>query len=215
MSKIRNTQYKLLLERERRFAKNVIYLIRAQTQRPWWHIFIPFKFLFEYRDLKKDIRNFSAKHVHLKQIALSAAYRTAVTNGRDKNQQAMQAELRDFCLHTQKIASQEVYELLKQWMDLLFQHYCRLFLSPARDYSTLIRQAYTSSGEYRSFLDQLNTLEQRIDHALQNTMGISIETPSPKVQMPSEGEGSDPYMRHKQKAIQDLRAREFNDIFPL
>ncbi|MFW6106471.1 MAG: NF038143 family protein, partial [Desulfovermiculus sp.] len=76
MSKILDKVYKLLLERERRFAKNVAYLIRAQTQRPWWHIFIPFKFLLEYRDLKKDIRNFSAKHVHLKQIALSTAYRT-------------------------------------------------------------------------------------------------------------------------------------------
>ena len=212
MNNILNKQYKLLLERERRFAKNVIYLIRAQTGQPWWHIFIPFKFLLEYRDLKKDIRNFSAKHGHLKQIALSAAYRTAATNDRDKNQQAMQVELRDFCLHTQKIASQEAYELLKQWLDLLFQHYYRLFLIPERDYSTLIRQAYTSSGEYRSFLDQLNTLEQRIDQAAQHAMGISIEPPE---RIPPGNEGSDPYIRHKQKAIQDLRARELNDIFPL
>ncbi|MFP4285294.1 MAG: NF038143 family protein [Desulfovermiculus sp.] len=212
MSKILDKVYKLLLERERRFAKNVAYLIRAQTQRPWWHIFIPFKFLLEYRDLKKDIRNFSAKHVHLKQIALSTAYRTALTHDREKNQQAMQAELRDFCLHTQKIASQEAYELLKQWMDLLFQHYLRLFEQQERDYSTLIRRTYTSSEEYRSFLDQLNTLEQRIDQAILSAVQERIEPPEGR---PTEGQGTDPYIRHKQKAIQDLRARELNDIFPL
>lgn len=212
MSQILDKQYKILLEREKRFAKNVVYLIRAQTERPWWHIFIPFKFLLEYRDLKKDIRNFSATHGHLKQIALSAAYRTAAANDRDKNRQAMQAELRDFCVHTQKMASQEAYELLKQWMDALFEHYGRLFLLPERDYATLIRQAYTSSGEYRSFLDQLNTLEQRIDQAILSAVQERIEPPEGR---PTEGQGTDPYIRHKQKAIQDLRARELNDIFPL
>lgn len=212
MSKILDKQYKLLLEREKRFAKNVVYLIRAQTGRPWWHIFIPFKFLLEYRDLKKDIRNFSATHGQLKQIALSAAYRTAAANDRDKNQLAMQAELRNFCVHTQKMASAEAYELLKQWMDLLFQHYGRLFQVSERDYSTLIRQAYTSSGKYRSFLDQLNTLEQRIDQAIQSALEKRIEPPE---RMPSKGEGTDPYIRQKQEAIQDLRARELNDIFLL
>ncbi len=200
MSKILDKQFKLLLERERRFSKNVVYLTRAQTPRPWWHIFIPFKFLLEYRDLKKDIRHFTAKYLTLKHIALSAAYRAAVTNDRKKNQQTMQAELRDFCVHNQKIPSQEAYEILKQWMDLLFQHYYRLFLIPERDYSKLIRQAYTSSEEYRSFLGQLNTLEQDMDQALQSASG---------------GEESDLHIQQKQKALQDLRSREINDMYQI
>ncbi|MFO7802332.1 MAG: NF038143 family protein [Desulfovermiculus sp.] len=200
MSNILDKQFKLLLEREKRFAKNVVYLIRAETQRPWWHIFIPFKFLFEYRGLKKDIRNFSAKHVHLKHIALSAAYRATATNDRDKNQQAMQAELRDFYVHTQKIASQEAYELLRQWMELLFVHYFRLLQVPERDYQKLIRQVYASSGEYRSFLDQLSSLEQGMDQAVQKAL--------------EDGQG-DPSIRNKQQAVQDLRARELNDMYQI
>ena len=199
MSKLLDTQYKLLYEKERRFAKNVVYLIRAWKKRPWWHMCIPFKFLFEYRALKKDIRNFSARHVALKQIALSAAYRSAVKTNREASREEMHAQLRDACLHILKITSKEAYDLLRQWSDLLFQHYDRLFQIPERDYPKLIRQAYTSSGEYRSFLDQLNSLEQGISQAVHGP--------------PGAGE-ADPSIRLEQKAVQDLRARELNDIFP-
>ena len=200
MSKLLDTQYKLLYEKERRFAKNVVYLIRARKKRPWWHICIPFKFLIEYRALKKDMRNFSARHVDLKQIALSAAYRSAVKTDRDTRQEEMHAQLRDVCLHNQKITSKEAYELLRQWIDLLFQHYYRLFQVPESDYHKLIRQAYTSSGEYRRFLDQLNSLEQRISHAVHGPPGAGA---------------TDSSIRLEQKAVQDLRAREHNDIFPV
>jgi hypothetical protein len=74
-----------------------------------------------------------------------------------------------------------------------------LFQIPERDYLSLIRQAYPSSEEYRSFLDQLDSLEQSIDRVAHRSSG---------------DEGSDQSTRQRQKAIQDLRDREFNDIFP-
>lgn len=160
---------------------------------------IPFKFLFEYRALKKDIRRFSAEHVSLRHIALSAAYRSAGTDDRGSNQLEMQAQLWDLCLHTRKADSKEAYELLGQLLDVFFQHCERLFQIPERDYLSLIRQAYPSSEEYRSFLDQLDSLEQSIDRVAHRSSG---------------DEGSDQSTRQRQKAIQDLRDREFNDIFP-
>ncbi len=191
-------QYNLLLEEERRFAKRIVYLIRAQSPRPWWHIFIPFKFVFEYFSLKKEVQNFSAKHVYLKQIALSAAYRSAETRDLDKSSQDMQAELRDFWLHVQKLDSQGLYKLLGQWMDMLFRHYDRLFQTHEENYLAQIRKVYNSSGQYQNFLDQLTQIEKQIDQEVQAAVGSS---------------GTDPYIQYKQQAIQDLRARELRDIF--
>lgn len=198
MPNLLDKQYKLLLEEERRFAKRIAFHIRAQTPHPWWHIFIPFKFLLEYFSLKKDVRNFSAKHVYLKQIALSAAYRSAETRDPDQSSQEMQAELRDFWLHVQKLDSQELYKLLGQWMDMLFRHYDRLLQTHEENYLAIIRKAYNSSGQYQNFLDQLTQIEKRIDQAVQAATGTS---------------STDPYIHYKQKAIQDLRSRELRDIF--
>jgi hypothetical protein len=197
-NKLLDKQYNLLLQEEKRFAKRVTYLIRAQTPRPWWHIFVPFKFLFEYLTLKRDMRSFLANQVYLKQIALSAAYRSTKSDAQHKSQQEMQAELRDFCLHTQKIEPQKVYESLAQWMDLLFKHYCRLFETRERDYQALLRRAYNSAPAYQSFLEQLNSLERQIDQELQDSS--------------SAGSLAD-YTRQRQKAIQEMRAREARDIF--
>lgn len=197
MSELLDKQYNLLLQQERLLAKRVVYLIRAQAQKPWWHIFIPFKFLLEYKRLKKDIRNFSARHVYLKQIALAAAYRSTLTRDQEKPRQEMQAELRDFCLHSQEITSRNAYELLGQWMDLLFQHYWQLFQIQENNYQDLIRKAYTYK-EYQSFLKQLSQLENSMNQAEQSD--------------PEPGK-LDPCIRQKQQAIQDLRSRELDDIF--
>lgn len=197
MTQIPDRQYRLLLQEERLMAKRVVYLIRAKAPQPWWHIFIPFKFLLEYKRLKKDIRNFSARYVYLKQIALAAAYRSTVNRDQEKSRQEMQAELRDFCLHSKEIASQNAYEFLSQWMDLLFQHYGQLFQVQEKNYRDLIRKTYTFK-EYQNFLDQLSRLEQSIDQAGQSDR--------------KDGK-SDPSIQQKQQAIQELRARELNDIF--
>ncbi len=198
MANLLEKQYALILDVERRFAKRIVYLIRAYTPRPWWHIFIPFKFLFEYLSMRKEVREFTAKHVYLKQIALSAGYRATESKAFDKSRQEMQAELRDFWLNVQDLESQEVYELLGQWMDMLLRHYYRLFQTTAGDYSSLIRRVYTSAGEYQSFLHQLTEVEQKLDQAVLEALGISAP---------------DPYIQKKQQAIQDLRAREVQEIF--
>ncbi len=191
-------KYNILLEKEQRFAKRVVYLMRAYTQRPWWHMFIPFRFLFEYFALKKDIRNFTSKHVHLKQIALSAAFRGVESQDPAKSSREMQAELRDFWLHVEKLESQELYEQLSDWMELLFKHYYRLFQASADNYITLIRQAYTSKNAYQGFLDQMAEIEKKIDQALLEALGVSQP---------------DQYIQDKQKAMQQEREIELGEIF--
>jgi len=199
MSKALESQYRLLLDQEKKFAKRVVYMIRAKTSSPWWHLFIPFKFLLEYFSLRKNVKEFTEKHLLVKRLALSAAYRTVQSGDRDKNRQQMLGELRDFWLHKQRLDSRELYELLGELADILWEHYLRLLEIPGKDYNSIVRRAYGGRGEYRLFLDRVEDVEKRIDRAAHDALNM---------------ESLDPHTRSRQEAMREVREQDVNDIFP-
>ena len=198
MDKHLDKKYFMLLEREKRFVRRVVYLIRAHAPRPWWHMFVPLTFLFEYLARKRDVRAFSDTHLYLKQIALSAAYRDVETRNPGGNDPQVQAQLRDYWLHMQKIESQEIYEHLSIWVDLLRKHYHRLLQVQGKNYTGLIRNAYASTDAYRTFLSQLTDVEKEIDHDI--------------TRMQKEDNVLCLYIQRKQKAIEKVRDRELREI---
>jgi hypothetical protein len=198
MDKHQNKKYVMLLEREKQFVRRVVYLIRAQTPRPWWHAFVPLTFLFEYLARKRDVRAFSDTHLYLKQIALSAASRDVETGDPRENDPHVQAQLRDYWLHMQKIESQEIFEHLSIWVDLLRQHYRRLLEVQGKNYTGLIRNAYASLDAYRTFLSDLTRVEKRMDHEM--------------TRIQKENHAFSLYIQRKQKATENVRDRELREI---
>jgi len=197
MDKHLDKKYFMLLEREKQFVRRVVYLIRVQTPRPWWHMFVPLTFLFESLARKRDVRAFSDTHLYLKQIALSAAYRDVETRNPSGNDPQVQAQLRDYWLHMLKIESQEIYEHLSIWVDLLRKHYRRLLEVQGKNYTGMIRNAYASSDAYRTFLSQLNNVEKKIDHDM--------------TRMQKENNVLSLYIQRKQKEIENVRDRELRE----
>ncbi|HKK00368.1 MAG TPA: NF038143 family protein [Desulfotignum sp.] len=199
MSKILDKRYSELLEQEKRFIKRVVYFIHAYTPRPWWRVVIPFNFLIDYFSRKKEIQAFSDSHFYLKQIALSMAYKDAESGNPGQSNSEMQAELRDYWMHMQKIESRELYEHLQQWMAMLKKHYLKLLLVQERYYIPLLQKAYSSRQEYKAFLTELTKLEEKIDQ-------IILEYQNDKV-LPAG------YIQRKQKAFQEIRERDLREAF--
>ncbi len=199
MGKHLDKKYVLLLEQEKRFVRRVVYLMRVHTPRPWWHMFVPFMVLFEHLARKRDVRAFSATHLYLKQIALSAAYRDAESGHPAGNDARVQAQLRDYWLHMQKIESREIYEHLAIWVDLLRKHYRRLLRARGKHYAGLIRNTYASADAYRTFLSQLTEVEEKMDHDL-----TRLEKDNSVLAL---------YLQRKQKAIENVRNREVREIY--
>lgn len=197
MSKSLDAQYKLLLAEEKRFAERVVYYMRAQVPPPWWHFLIPFKFLLEYRARKKDTRQFLEKHLRFKRMALDGAYRAVESGDLEKPRQEMRAELREYWMHEQKIDSRQLYEHLGEMLDVLMDHYHRLFQTGEQEYFPMLRKAYVTRGSYREFLNQIEQVEQAIDRAVVEAMGARWP---------------DPYIQNKQQAIQNLRRQELEDF---
>ncbi|MDF1592942.1 MAG: NF038143 family protein [Desulfobacterales bacterium] len=196
MDKSLDKKYSLVLEREKQFVKRVVYIMRAHTQPPWWHMLIPFRFLFEHMARKRDVRAFSATHLYLKQIALSAARWDVEPGDPAASGRQMQARLRDYWLHMQTVKSGEIYEYLSEWMELLRSHYHRLLKASGKNYQTLLQNAYPSS-EYRDFLSRLTDLERKIDRSLLLVQG-KTDTISA-------------FIQNKQNAFAKVRERELRE----
>lgn len=199
MGKDLDKRYSELLDQEKLFIKRVVYFIHAYTPHPWWHAFIPFKFLIEYYSRKKDVRTFSETHLYLKQIALSMAYKDAESGNPGQSESEMQAELRDYWMHMQKIKSQNLFEHLQEWMSLLKEHYHRLLLVRERYYILLLQQAYSSRQEYKNFLEKLTQVEKKIDQCILDSQ--------------KENTFLKNYIPRKQKAFEEIRARDVREAF--
>ena len=199
MSNSLDKRYYEMLEQEKRFIRRVVYFIHAYTPRPWWRAVIPFNFLIDYFSRKKDVRVFSDSHLYLKQIALSMAYKDAESGKPGESDSEMQAALRDYWMHMQKIESRELHEYLQQWMAMLKNHYLKLLLVQERYYIRLLQKAYSSRQEYNTFLTELAGVEEKIDR-------IIIDSQEDKALLAG-------YMHRKQKAFQEIRDRDLREAF--
>ena len=198
MTKTLDRQRRLLLEQEKRFAKRVVYVMRARNPPPWWHLLIPFRFLLEYFSFRKNVRRFTEKYLLLKRMALSAACRAVEHGDRNKSRREMQSELRDFWMHDQRIDSRELYERLGEMADLLLEHYCRLLETGEKEYTSMIRKAYRVPSEYREHLEGMERVEGKIDQAAHAAFGL---------------EAHDPYILNRQEAMREARRQDMAEIF--
>lgn len=198
MSKLAQDQLSLLLEVEKEFARRVVYLMRAYTPKPWWHIFIPFKFVMEYISLRKEKRDFTEKHLLFKRMALEAAFHTVESGKPEENKQEMHSKLKEFWFQNQQIESGQLYERLVKMIDLLLEHYIRLMKTGERDYGMMIRKAYGLRADYQNFFDRMERVEAEIDRALVEALGLKWP---------------DLYMQIKQRSIKEVRSREVRETF--
>ncbi len=198
MSKFIDDQYKIIREEEKKFAKRVVYIIRALKPQPWWNLFIPFMFVLEYFARKKDIARFTEKHMLFKEMALSAACWTAASGDPEKSRQEMLSQLRDHWMHDQQFESRDLYELLEEMLDLLLEHYLQLLQTMEKDYTLMIRKAYPVRAHYQDFLDRMTRVEMKIDRSVVEASGLTWP---------------DPYIQSKQKAIHEVRKRDLSEIY--
>ena len=198
MSKLLQDQYSLLLQVETEFAGRVVYLMRANAPRPWWHHLIPFNFLTEYFSLRKERRNFTEKHLYFKRRALDAAIFSIKSGDPEKSRQQMHSELRESMRQNQQPESRRLSELLGKMMDMLLEHYLRLIKTGELDYTQMLRRSYGDRVHYQNFLDEMSQLEREIDKEVVKVMGLSQ---------------LDAYMQNKQKAIREVRGREVRETF--
>ena len=197
--KILDKTFLLIQEQEKRFLKQAIFLFRAYAPKPWWHLLIPFKFILEYLARKKAYRSFSKTYLHLKLIALDAAYQNLVSDSQAESEARLEARLREYWLQKQPTMSQELYAQLRTWLDLLHTHYLRMLQSRGRHFHDLPAEAYPSKDAYTEFVNQLALVEEEIYPAVVGTDQEACSTRS--------------CLEAQQKAFAQVRERELREAF--
>ena len=73
-------------------------------------------------------------------------------------------------IYSENIRQEQLREI-----DLLMDHYGKLFEADGNDYTVLIKNAYTSRANYTAFLAKLKAVEEDVMKAAQRTLGAQAD----------------------------------------
>ena len=114
-----------------------------------------------------------------KKLALQAAFDMANLKQSKEEAMALVEEKTGNVLaseETQGIYSNEIRREQIKEIDLLIDHYCKLFKTEGEDHSTLVANAYQTRSSYTAFVEQLKSAEKAVSKAAQQTLGDKTDT---------------------------------------
>jgi Fe2+ transport system protein B len=172
-----DTKYKTILARERSMAKTVaVSLIKPKTLTVW-EIMIPVIFILNYVKIKQSREVFIQNHLFTKELALKAVLdmvekaqsRDAVMNSIKLRTKELVSTVPDG-IYSNDIRRGQIKEI-----DILIDHYCKLFEADGEDYTALVVNAYGTREEYTAFLKQLKSAENDVVMAARRTLGDKVD----------------------------------------
>lgn len=193
------TQYEIVLSHEESFATSVATGVRARKPLTIWHLIIPFMFVYELITMKKDIGTFAESFLFIRKLALDSAY--DINKGEDRKKIISQVEGKvEGRLRAQGLFSPRLHQGQMSIINLLIDHYSKLFKAQGKDYASLVKNAYKTRSDYETFLKYLTLAEREVDTAVTLTLG--------------GGDYIRRQMMAKEEVIERLRKKEIERVFP-
>lgn len=194
--------FNLIAGNESRFARRVIYQMRAQHPPPVWHNLIPFKFLIEYIRIRRAIRTFENNAMVIRKLSLDAA--RSILDGEshervhfDMNEKIktwlQENELFLQIIHGAQIALAQQFEA----------HYARLLQADGKNYATLVKSVYPIPPRYREFLEGIAETEKQVDDSVCETISNDDK----------ERQECETRMKNKQRAFSKAREIELQQVY--
>lgn len=166
-------KYKSILAHERSWANSLFKSIRAPRQISVWEVLMPIFLVFNYARAKADRDTFVQNVLFTKELALKAA-RDMVMKGRTKDAVTAPIGERTRALLEsvpEGIYSEQIRQKQLLEIDLLIDHYGRLFQADGSDFDSLVLSAYGGRADYAAFLEQLKAAEHDVNLASLQTVG--------------------------------------------
>lgn len=199
---MKKNNYSLIRANEKRFAKRVIYQLRAQDPPPAWHNLIPFQFLFEYIRIRRAAGEFEENAMVVRRTALESALSMAKNQSPDLVRKNMQNTIREW-LSRNNLFSQPLLEKQMALAEAYEAHFKTLLAAEGKTYEDLVRRGYRVPPKYREFLDKTARMEAAID-SLVCEMSFEAE---------SERRECENRMEKKHNAFEKAREMEIDRVF--
>jgi len=170
-----DTKYEKILSQERSLAKTVANGVIGQHPVGVWDVLIPIVFLFNFLNFKRARETFTLNFMFTKKLALEAAFNMikkeinkeeAITQIKDKTSQILASDKKG--IYSVKIRQKQMREI-----ELLIDHYYRLFNAEGKDYPSMVKNAYGTRKDYTVFLKQLEQVEKEVNRAATQTLRTS------------------------------------------
>ena len=168
-----DSKYKIILEHERSMARAVAGSLIQPKPISVWEVMIPVIFILNFAKTKQSREVFIQNHLFTKNMALKAAFDMFK---KELNKQAVMESIESQTQKTLSSVPDSIYsdeirrEQIKE-IELLIDHYGKLFKADGEDYAALVVSAYQTRENYAAFFRQLKAAENDVMMAAQRTLG--------------------------------------------
>ncbi len=170
-----DTKYNIIRSEERRLAKAVARKIVKMPEITVWVFMIPFIFVVSFLKYKRTTETFALNFLFTKRLALDAALdiikeglqrQDVIVRINDKTRDILASDTQG--VYSEKIRMKQMNEI-----NLLLDHYLKLFEAEGKNYKSLVKNAYQTQENYGTFLQQLTAAEKAVNQAALQTVGKS------------------------------------------
>ncbi|MDP7354411.1 MAG: NF038143 family protein [Desulfobacterales bacterium] len=156
-------KFENILDRDRTVAKSVSMAVVKPKPLGVWDVMIPIVFILNFMKLKQTREIFIQNFMFTKELALDAA-RNIIKKGRTRESELAQIEDKTKSIldaDTDGIYSEEIRRSQMEEIDLLIDHYCKLFKTDGVDYSSLVISTYQNRRGYTAFFPNSKIQKRR------------------------------------------------------
>lgn len=174
MSSNLRKKYNSIYEYERFIGNSVALRVIQAKPIGVWEFLIPVVFILHFMRNKQSREVFIQNYMFTKLEALDAAFKMLKRGlSREDALSAMKEKTRALLTapQTREIYSETIRLQQMNEIDMLFDHYRKLFGVEGQDYDTLVRNAYGSRTDYLAFHQQLTSAEKKVSDAARQTLG--------------------------------------------
>ena len=143
-----------------------------------WEVMIPVIFIFNFAKTKQSREVFIQNHLFTKNMALTAAFDMFK---KELNKHSVMESIESQTQKTLSSVPASIYsdeirrEQIKE-IELLVDHYCKLFKADGENYAALVIGAYQIRENYEDFFKQLKAAENDVMMAARRTLGDQADS---------------------------------------
>lgn len=168
-----NKRYTTIFSREEALARAVAHAVIKARPVSAWEVLVPILLVFSFAKSREIKEVFVQNFLFTKQLALKEA-RDMIRLGRSREEALARVEeqTRNLLASVQKGLYSEAVRLKQiAEIDLLLDHYLRIFRAEGGDFEEWVANAYVNIGNYVAFQERLKHAEREVYLAAVNTVG--------------------------------------------
>ncbi|MGD8725938.1 MAG: NF038143 family protein, partial [Desulfobacterales bacterium] len=135
-----------------------------------WYYLIPGMFLIDFLRRGSTIRKYTETFMFPRKLALESARRLSAGETRAAIDAHLEGEIKRW-LVAHRLDSRDLVQAQKETIDLLMDHYVKLFQAEGESYYDFIEHAYASRENFETHLQQIAAAENKVDLAILAKVG--------------------------------------------